>query len=75
MAEKMTSIQVSHALKKELDKYKLNDRDTYEGVIWDLVEDHKMFSEETLKDIEQSRREFREGKFYTHEQIKKKLGL
>lgn len=74
MAEK-TSIQVSQALKKELDKHKMNDRDTYEGVIWDLVEDHKMLNEETLKEIEQGRKDYREGKSVSFEELKKKLKL
>ncbi|MDP2666280.1 MAG: hypothetical protein Q8P05_02155 [Candidatus Diapherotrites archaeon] len=70
-----TSIQVSMELKNELDKYKIYDRDTYEGVIWDLVEDHKMVNEETLKEIEQSRKEFREGKGIPHDEVKKRLNL
>lgn len=73
--DKKTTIQISQVLKKELEKNKMYDRDTYEGVIWDLIEDHKMVNEETLKEIEQSRKEFKEGKFYTHEQVKKKFGL
>ena len=32
-------------------------------------------SEETKRDIEQSRNEFREGKFHTLEEVKKELGL
>ena len=72
---KRTTIQISVELKKELDKYKVYDRDTYEGVLWDFVEDRKMLNEETLKEIAQARKEFKEGKFYTHEKVMKKLGL
>ena len=32
-------------------------------------------SEETKRDIKQAEKEFKEGKFYTHEEVKKKLGL
>ena len=32
-------------------------------------------NEETKKEIEQARTAIKSGKFYTHEQVKKKLGL
>jgi len=35
----MTTIQVSNILHNELIKRKLFDRETYEEVIWDLIED------------------------------------
>ena len=69
------SIRVSADLKKELDKHKLYKRDTYEGVIWDLVERHKTVNEKTIKEIEQSRKEFREGKRISHDELKRKLNL
>ncbi len=70
-----TSIQVSEALKRELGKFKMSGSDTYEQVIWDFIDDRKMLNEETLKEIEQARKDYRDGKFITHEQLKKKLGL
>jgi len=71
----VTTIQVSEKLQMELSKRKLFDRESYEEVIWDLVEDNLELSEETKKHIKQSEKEIREGKFYTHEQVKKELGL
>jgi len=41
----------------------------------DLPEDTMELSEETKKDIKQARKEYKEGKFITHEQLKKELGL
>jgi predicted transcriptional regulator len=70
-----TTIQVSQKLKEELDKYQLHDFETYEDIIWDFIDDRKMLNEETLKEIEQARKDYREGKYITHEQLKKKLGL
>ena len=32
-------------------------------------------TERIKKEIEQARKEIKEGKFYTHEQVKKRLGL
>ena len=70
-----TTIQVSEELVSELRSRKLFDKETYEEVIWDLVEDTKELSEQTKKDIQQAREEFKQGKFVTHEQLKKELGL
>jgi hypothetical protein len=40
-----------------------------------LIEDTKELSEETKRNIEQSRREFQEGKFHRWEDMKKELNL
>lgn len=71
----VTTIQVSEKLAEELRKRKMYAKETYEEVIWDLIEDTMELSEETKRDIEQARKEFEEGKFYTHEEVKQKLGL
>ena len=52
---------------------KISDSETYEEVIWDLIEDIMEISEETRKEIDEARREIKEGKFYTLEQVKKEL--
>ena len=70
-----TTIQVSRDLLETLQKRKLYDKESYEEVIWDLVEDSMELSEETKRDIEKARAEVRAGKVYTHEQVKKRLGL
>lgn len=70
-----TTIQISDSLQNELSKRKLFDRETYEEVIWDLIEDTMELSEETKRDIEEARAEIKKGKFHTLEQVKKELGL
>lgn len=70
-----TTIQVSSDLLETLKKRKLHTKESYEEVIWDLLEDTMELSEETKKAIAQSEKDFREGRFYTHEQIKKKYGI
>lgn len=70
-----TTIQVSEKLQNELNKKKIFDRETYEEVIWDLIEDSMELSKETKKEIEQARADIKAGKFHTHEQVKKRLGL
>ena len=70
-----TTIQISEELQKELVKKKMFDRETYEEVIWDILEDRMELSEETKRTIEQSRKEIAEGKTIPLSQIKKRIGL
>ncbi len=68
-----TTIQISQELQKELMERKFSDSETYEEVIWDVLEDTMEISEETKNDIEQARKEIAEGKHYTLKQIKQEM--
>ncbi|MHB8361463.1 MAG: hypothetical protein ACYDAO_10310 [Thermoplasmataceae archaeon] len=70
-----TTIQVSEKLQKELAKRKIYEKETYEEVIWDLVEDSQELDKETKKEIAQARQEIREGKYHTLDDVKKELEL
>ena len=70
-----TTIQISSKLQQELNKMKLFNRETYEEVIWNIIEDTKELSEQTKKDIELSRKEISEGKFVTLTDLKKKYKI
>ncbi len=70
-----TSIQISENLQKELIKRKFFDKETYEEVIWDLVEDSRELSEETKQEIALARVEIKEGRFHSMADVKKELGL
>ncbi len=70
-----TTIQISQNLQNELVKRKLFDRETYEEVIWDMIEDSRELSEQTKRDIEEARAEYKAGKFVTQEEVKAELGL
>jgi len=70
----MTTIQVSNVLHNELIKRKLFDRETYEEVIWDLIEDTRELNDQTKIDIEKARDEIKAGKVHTLAQVKKELG-
>ncbi len=54
---------------------KMHAKESYEDIIWDLVEDRKELSEETKKAIEEAREEVRKGKIHSWEDIKKELQL
>jgi predicted CopG family antitoxin len=70
-----TTIQISLDLQQELNKMKLFDRQTYEEVIWDIIEDTKELSEQTKKDIALSRKEIANGKYITLSDLKKKYNI
>jgi hypothetical protein len=68
-----TTIQISNTLKKELLKRKFFNKETYEEVIWDLIEDNQELSEQTKKEIARSRAEYKAGKTHSLEKIKKEM--
>ena len=70
-----TTIQISGNLQKELKKRKLFERETYEEIIWDMIEDTRELNEQTKKELEQARTEVSKGKYKTLSQVKSELGL
>lgn len=70
-----TTVQVSSELLNKLRMMKIHVKESYEDIIWDLIEDRMEFSEETKKNIAQSEKEYKEGKTITLEEVKKELGI
>ncbi len=70
-----TTIQVSGELMEQLKQRKFYDKESYEEIIWDLLEDHMELSEETKRHIKQAKKEIQEGKTVSLEEVKKKLRL
>jgi predicted transcriptional regulator len=70
-----TTIQISENLKKKLQMRKFFNKESYEEVIWDLIEDSMELNEQTKKEIEKARNEIKAGKFYRLDQVKKELRL
>lgn len=71
----VTTIQISQELKNKLAIRKQSEKDSYEDVIWDLLEDTMELSEQTKKEIATARKEFKQGKYTTHAQLKKDLEI
>ena len=67
-----TTIQVSHKLVEALQLRKMFDNESYESVIWDLIEDARHVNEETLKDIAISLAEIKTGKTISLQEMRKK---
>ena len=70
----VTTIQISKELLNELKERKFYGKESYEEVIWDLIEDMQEVNEETKKEIELSRKQIKEGKVHTLESLKKDIG-
>ncbi|MEK6820181.1 MAG: hypothetical protein AABX71_00535 [Nanoarchaeota archaeon] len=68
-----TTIQISRELLEKLAKMKMSDKESYENIIWDLIEDRMEFSEQTKMNLASSQREIKEGKTTSLEQIRRKL--
>ena len=67
-----TTIQISDNIKSALDKMKMIERETYNGVIGRMIEDDMELSEKTKKELEERRKS---KDFVSHEEVKKRLGL
>lgn len=70
-----TTIQISRDLLNALKQMKIHEKESYENLIWDLIEDRMELSKETMKDIEESEKQIREGETTSLEEIKKKLRI
>ena len=70
-----TTIQVSNDLRNVLAERKFYDKETFEEVIWNLIEDSMELSEETKKNIKEAEEDFKAGRVHSHEEVKKALGL
>jgi len=70
-----TTIRLSRDVKAQLDKMKLFKRESYNDVIEVLIEDNLEINEKTKKELAEARKEVREGKVISHEEVKKRFGF
>ena len=70
-----TTIQISKRLQQELLKRKFFDKETYEEIIWDMIEDNEELNAQTKKELAEARAEVKAGKVHSLAKIKKELGL
>jgi predicted CopG family antitoxin len=73
-----TTIQISKDLLEKLQKMKMHNKESYEEIIWDLIEDRMELSEETKKSIAEYELAIKTGKlksFKTLDQIKQELKI
>jgi hypothetical protein len=70
-----TTIQISHELRDALKIRKINLGESYENIIWDLLEDTQELSEETKRDIALAELDIKEGRVHKWDDVKKELDL
>jgi len=66
-----TTIQISNSVKQNLDKMKIFERETYNELIENMIEDNLELNEKTKREIEEARK----GKSLSHEEVKRILDL
>ena len=71
---KYTSIQITQQLKDAISAYKKSDSDSYEDLIWDLLEDRLLLSEEAIKAIVKAQKAPK-SQFVSWSQVKDELQL
>ncbi|MFH1823172.1 MAG: hypothetical protein ABH817_00435 [archaeon] len=71
----VTTIQISEDLLEKLKGMKISEKESYENLIWDLLEDSMELSEETKKHIKISEKQIKEGKIHRWEDVKKELKI
>ena len=57
-----TTIQISDELLKRLKIMKADAKESYENIIWDLIEDRMEFSQQTKANLNKSEEDLKEGK-------------
>ncbi len=68
-----TTIQISKELLNKLAEMKMHEKESYESIVWDLIEDRLEFSEETKHNITTSEKEIKTGKTISLNLIKQKM--
>ena len=71
----VTTIQVSDELLNKLKVMRIHEKESYESILWDLIEDSMELSEETKKNIAISEKQIKEGKTISLEELKRKQGF
>ena len=70
-----TTIQVSNALKAELTALKLYERETYDEVLWNLIEDSRELSREALALLAEAEADVAAGRLVSLDELARDLDL
>ena len=70
-----TTLQISQELKEKLSFRKMSAKDSYEDIIWDLLEDTMELSKETKRRIKIAEADIKAGRIHTLEEVKKEIGI
>ncbi|MAE49771.1 hypothetical protein CMI48_03000 [Candidatus Pacearchaeota archaeon] len=70
-----TTIQISNHVKAILLKQRISEKESYNEIIERILEDSLDYTEETKKDIEESKKQFEKGETYSLDEIKELFGV
>lgn len=70
-----TTIQISDNVKRTLDGMKIFERETYNEIIENMIEDNLQLNEKTKSEITEAKRRIESGKFVTFKDVKNKFNL
>ncbi len=70
-----TTIQISKELQEKLKERKLFDSESYEDVIWDMLEDVTELSEETKRMIRKAEADIKAGRIHSLSKVKRELDV
>ncbi len=70
-----TTIQISQELLSKLKERKLYNKESYEEVIWDSLEDSMELSDETKRRIKLAEADIKAGKIFSLDEVKKELDI
>ena len=71
----VTTIQISEKLQNNLKMKKLYEKESYEEVIWDLIEDTMELSKEAKVMLRKAEEDIKSGKVHSFEKVKRELNL
>lgn len=67
-----TTIQISDSVKQALDRMKIFERETYNEIIEEMIEDNFELNERTKKEVNERSKS---NNFVSNEEVKKRFGL
>ena len=70
-----TTIQITGRLQQELKGRKLSDSESYEDVLWDLLEDVMEIKQETRRIIRKSEADVKAGRIHSIGSVKRELDV
>ena len=70
-----TTIQISKELLEKLKNMKISEKESYEELIWDLIEDRMELSEETKRGIARAEEDIKKGRVHKWEDVKRELKI
>jgi predicted transcriptional regulator len=70
-----TTIQISNDVKATLLKQRISEKESYNEIIERILEDSLDYTEETKKDIEESKKQAEKGEVYSLEEMEELFGV